>query len=159
MKKLMRASLVAAATVLCANAHATLGGNAASVAQDGSSNLTIPAARQMAQAATGAAQATFSVQTVQSGRIAVSEYVSTATNAVFAIRFAGPYLPDLAQLTGTYFPALQAAMAKIGPRVPVRDISTPTLVLHEQGFMGSFTGYVYDPTLTPVGFDSSILAN
>jgi hypothetical protein len=166
--------LACAFALASSSAFAALGQPAATISQDGSSVLSSVQARQFAQATQAVAQANVTVQTVQSGPIAISEYVRSDTGEVFAIRYAGPYMPNLQQLLGQYFPIVtaqnqQAPAGRPLPRGPVRDIQVTStdpanttglnLVVHEQGFMGSFTGYAYDPTLLPQGFDISNLSN
>lgn len=178
MKKTRNLACAACLALACiavasSSAMAALGQSAGSIAKDGSSRLVGGQARQFAQAAQAVAQANFTVQTVQNGPIVISEYVRADNDEVFALRYAGPYMPNMQQLLGQYFPILTAQNQQVPagkplPRGPVRNIrvagSAPgnttglNLVVHEQGFMGSFSGYAYDPTLLPQGFSTSILA-
>ena len=82
--------------------------------------------------------------------IVVREFVS-AQGQVFAVAWAGPLMPDLQQLLGSYFADYQAAASvkRAGRgRVQLRQ---PGLVLRSGGHMRAYSGHAYIPQLVPAG--------
>ena len=158
--------MLALAWLSAAPALAALGQPASTIAQDGTAAST-PQARAFAaqlqpQAATGTATANYTVQTVQAGSVTIAEYVNTASGLVFALRWQGPYMPDLRQiLSTTHFDALRAALAQ-APAHGVGGVlrmQLPDLVYTASGHMGHYVGMAYQPSLLPPGFDLSALSN
>jgi len=121
---------------------AALGGDEASVEAD---------RVQMKATSVRSEAALYSVHEIQipSGTT-VREFVSRA-GVVFAVTWKGPFMPDLRQTFGAYFPAFQAA-SRAGRsghshlRVEGRD-----LVVHSTGHLRAFAGLAYVPSLVPAG--------
>jgi hypothetical protein len=88
----------------------------------------------------------------------VREYVSQSDGRVFGIAWAGPFVPDLKQLLGTYFQQYSAAAkAQRASHVGTRplDIQEPGLVVQTAGHMRAFSGRAYDPRLLPPGVNAN----
>ncbi len=88
----------------------------------------------------------------------VREYVSRRDGRVFAITWRGPFIPDLKQLLGTYFPQYSQAAneqreSHVG-RHPL-NIQEPGLVVQTAGHMRAFSGRAYDPRLIPAGISEN----
>ncbi len=132
-------------------AWAVLGGNAATVTQDG--QPVAPSGRALAQQGHGIQQQ--SVLTAQN--VTVTEY--SAGGVVFAMSWRGPVMPDLSQLLGTYFSRYTAKLP--APTAATRNkpitILTPDLVLHADGHMRAFSGSAYAPGLVPAGLNLGTL--
>lgn len=82
--------------------------------------------------------------------VTVREYAS-AQGKIFAVSWQGPFLPDLEQLLGAYFPSFKAAAAArraAGARGPV-SIQQDDLVVQSSGHMRAFSGRAYVPSLLP----------
>ena len=84
----------------------------------------------------------------------VREYASPA-GLVFAVSWQGPFVPDMAQLLGSYFTEFQEA-----GRSPVRQrrplaVRTAHLVIEMGGHMRAFHGRVYLPGALPEGVSES----
>lgn len=123
-------------------ALAELGGDAASVQTD---QNRLQAVRR-AMLSNG-----YTVHELQTDSgIIVREYASTA-GKVFAVTWQGPFMPDLQQLLGSYFPAFKiAADARraAGARGPVA-IQQDDLVVQSAGHMRAYSGRAYVPSLIP----------
>jgi Protein of unknown function (DUF2844) len=83
----------------------------------------------------------------------VREYVSP-TGTVFAVSWAGAFVPDMQQLLGAYFQqysaAVKARKASYVGRRPI-NIHEPGLVVQAGGLMRAYSGRVYIPGLVPEG--------
>jgi hypothetical protein len=98
---------------------------------------------------TGAEKYTVHEMQLPSGTT-VREYASPS-GVVFAVAWAGPYVPDLRQLLGTYFaPYIDAAQVKRTGRNRVA-IEQDGLVVHASGHPRAFFGHAYVPQLLPAG--------
>ncbi|HMD86060.1 MAG TPA: DUF2844 domain-containing protein [Terriglobia bacterium] len=86
----------------------------------------------------------------------IREYVSPA-GKVFAISWHAPFIPDLTQLLGSYFPRVQqAAQAKVlrsGPLV----IETRDFVYFSGGRMMNFHGSAHVPGLLPENVTAGVV--
>lgn len=107
-------------------------------------------------------EAGYSVQQITTGAgTVVKEFVSPA-GTVFAVSWAGPAIPNLQQLLGTYFTQLQAA-EQARRTQPVHaghnhlEVRTPTLVMHAGGHMRQYFGMAYVPALVPQNLSLSDL--
>lgn len=83
-------------------------------------------------------------------QITVREYASTQ-GKIFAVSWQGPFMPDLQQLLGTYFPTFKAAAAArraTGARGPVA-LEQDDLVVQSGGHMRAYSGRAYVPSLLP----------
>jgi Protein of unknown function (DUF2844) len=88
--------------------------------------------------------------------IVVREYISHG-GKVFGVSWRGPFIPDMQQLLGGYFPqyvlAARAERERHVGRVPL-NIQLPGLVIQTGGHMRSYFGRAYDPQLLPAGASS-----
>jgi hypothetical protein len=87
--------------------------------------------------------------------VVIREYVSSA-GRVFGIAWQGPFLPDMRQLLGSYFPQFSAAAKRqreshVGRHL--LNIQEQGLVAEANGHMRAYSGRVYVPTLLPEGVD------
>ncbi len=106
--------------------------------------------------ATSAASYTVTQTTFASGTI-VREYASAA-GTVFGIAWAGPAMPNLSALLGTYFPQFDSARNALRSARPGRGplvIDLPGLVVRSGGHMGAFGGQAYLPSALPAGMTAS----
>jgi hypothetical protein len=137
--------------ILCmgcfASAHATLGGDSASVESDRLSLKVERAARQNL-APTGS----YSVhETMLPFGTRIRQYVSNA-NVVFAVSWDGPFLPDFRQLLGLHFDTMvarQANQANAGHRSFNHEDGD--LVIESGGHQRSFVGRAYLKSAIPPG--------
>lgn len=148
-------SALAAGAIVCSSlgvagqAHATLGGDVASVAAN---EQHLVAAKQVQKLASGELH----ILQLPSG-IVVHEYVSS-TGAVYAVTWRGSRMPDLRELLGPYFTQL----SQRGSREPSghhrMSMVGSDLVLRSSGHRGSFVGRAWVPSLLPSGVnvDTSI---
>lgn len=82
--------------------------------------------------------------------IQIREYASAA-GKVFAVTWRGPFLPDLQQLLGAYFPAFKAAAQSHrdgGARGPV-SVEQQDLIVQSGGRLRAFNGRAWVPSLLP----------
>jgi hypothetical protein len=121
-------------------AHATLGGDVASVADN---QAHLGGARTVRKLASGERHEL----TLPSGLV-VHEYVSP-NGAVYAVTWTGPRMPDLRELLGPYFAQLSAGASK-GRHHHV-SLTHPDLVVRSAGHRGSFAGRAWVPSLLPPG--------
>jgi hypothetical protein len=123
-------------------ARAALGGDVTSVEAD----------RVRMKATVVASQAAlYTVHEIQSpsGTI-VREFVS-ATGTVFAVTWHGPFMPDLRQTLGGYFPIYQTA-PRTGPSGHSHlEVERSDLVVRSRGHQRAFSGLAYVPQLVPAG--------
>jgi hypothetical protein len=130
-----------------APAHATLGGNAASMQNDGVRMQARGAARE-----SGSLAGTYTVHetTLPEGTL-VRQYLSTA-GVVFGVAWSGPFKPDLQQLLGPYFGTMVARQSGHrhagAPRLTQRHSD---LVVESAGHARNFTGHAYLPGALPPG--------
>lgn len=141
---LAAAALGVLALLESAPACAALGEPAESVARDGQKLK----AQVRATAATGF---TVHEMTLDSGTV-VREYVGP-DQRVFAVSWSGPQMPDVRQLLGSYYGALQAAPRPAGPRATQRhlDVRTGDLVVQSSGHMRAWSGRAYVASMLPQG--------
>lgn len=139
-------AMLGASCALSIPAHATLGGNVASIASD--------AAAMHATAHTVTTQAAYAVHTLTlPGGTVVREYVSTA-GAVFGVAWNGPTLPDLKTTLGASFDTYVAANAT---RHVNEGVSTDSLVVVSGGHLRAFAGHAYLPPSLPAGVDANTI--
>ncbi|HUI62447.1 MAG TPA: DUF2844 domain-containing protein [Steroidobacteraceae bacterium] len=126
-------------------AHAALGGDAASIQDDG--------ARMKGQVRTAIPAGGYSVEevTIPSGTV-VREYISR-TGRVFAVSWRGPSKPDLRQTLGAYYDQFVT-----GARAPHLGghrhllVRQADLVVESNGRAHAFFGRAYVPSLLPANF-------
>ncbi|MGA7749436.1 MAG: DUF2844 domain-containing protein [Gallionella sp.] len=128
-------------------AHASLGGDSASIEADRLHMNVKLAARQTASS-TGSY--TVNETTLPSGTL-VRQYVSRA-GVVFAVTWSGPFIPDLRQLLGPHFDTMVAQQAKLS-NAGHRHFSLHEsgLVIESGGHPRSFAGRAYLPGALPAG--------
>jgi hypothetical protein len=98
--------------------------------------------------------------TLDSGTV-VREFVSTATNTVFALTWSGPAKPNLRDILGDSFSRFVASSGS-EPGLKVagtsqRELSAPDVVIRSYGHAGHFQGYAYLPAQFPAGVSPSAL--
>lgn len=150
--QLAAALLACGAALLSPGAHAALGQAASSALADGT-----PALQQHQLRAAGATQVTDTTVTDASG-VTIHEF-SGVDGVVFAIAWAGPTIPDLQQLLGSYFPGYRDWL-KAHPAPSYRAalrVRTPQMVAHASGHMRAYSGSAYVPSLVPAGVDLASL--
>jgi hypothetical protein len=125
------------------NAHATLGGDVASIAADAQRMV---GARRVEKLPSGERH----VLELPSGLV-VHEYVS-ATGAVYAVSWSGRTMPDLRELLGPYFAQLSRADAHRGGHHRMSLVGSD-LVIRSSGHRGSFSGRAWVPSLVPADVD------
>lgn len=130
-----------------AAAHASLGGDSASVETD-RAHMKVKHAARLTPSSTGSY--TVHETTLPTGTL-VRQYVSSA-GVVFAVSWSGPFMPDLRQLLGPHFDTMVARQAK------QNHVSHRTLRQHESdlvvesgGHPRSFVGRAYLPNAIPAG--------
>jgi hypothetical protein len=132
--------LVLACLGNASDAHATLGGDVASVAAN---SRGLGAARQVKTLPAGERHEL----TLPSG-IVVHEYVSPG-GAVYAITWRGPRMPDLRELLGPYFAQLSGRASSGGHHR--MNLTGSDLVVQSVGHRRWFTGRAWVPSLVPPG--------
>jgi len=86
----------------------------------------------------------------------VREYASPA-GLVFAVSWRGPFVPDLAQLLGSYFQEFQqASQAPVRRRCPLA-VRTERLVVELGGHMRAFRGRAYLPGALPNAVSTAVV--
>ena len=141
------ALLVVAAGAGAGPALASLGGTYASVEAD--------SVQMVAKRATAAA-ATHMVHSLVLPNGGVAREFARRDGVVFAVSWRGPGRPDLRQLLGDYFGAMQADNARAGRlrRLPL-SVNRSDFILRSGGHPGAFWGMAYVPQLVPAGFSSA----
>ena len=87
----------------------------------------------------------------------VREYVSPA-GKVFAVSWQGPFVPNLQQLLGSYFPYLQQyAQAQTGRRGGPLLIQNENFVFTSGGHMRGYHGRAYVPSLLPTNLTPEVV--
>jgi Protein of unknown function (DUF2844) len=126
-----------------APAWAALGGDVASVQADGVS---------MKAAVRVTAASTYSIHELPStSGTSVKEFVG-ADGKVFALSWQGPFMPDLRQLLGEYFPQYSAAAAATPGSHRSLRVNQPGLVVQSSGRMRAFSGRAWIPGMLPQNF-------
>jgi hypothetical protein len=125
-------------------AHATLGGDVASVAVN---HQRLGGEIHVQKLASGERHEL----TLPSGLV-VHEYLSPG-GAVYAITWHGPRMPDLRELLGPYF--AQISQRDAFPRNGHHQmmVTGADLVIRSGGHRGSFSGRAWVPSLVPAGVD------
>ncbi len=139
---------------VCIEASAVLG-QMATNPKSGASSPNPRSAISKVQAVTQpAAAAGFSAQEVQfENGTTVTEFLSP-NGTVFAIRWAGPVLPDLSYFLGKSFNAFKQEtdrVRKAGSHGSPVNMKLDSLVVNSSGRMKSFVGHAYVPSLVPPG--------
>lgn len=130
-----------------AAAHASLGGDSASIEAD-RLRMNVKHAARLTASSTGSY--TVNETTLLSGTL-IRQYVSSA-GVVFAVAWSGPFMPDLRQLLGPHFDTMVAQQAKqthAGHRL--FSLHEPGLVIESGGHPRSFVGRAYLPGALPAG--------
>jgi len=123
-------------------AHATLGGNVASVADN---HQRLGGASHVQKLAVGERHEL----RLPSG-IVVHQYVSPA-GAVYAITWSGPRAPDLRELLGPYFAQISQRDSFLRNGHHQMTVTGTNLVIRAGGHRGSFSGRAWVPSLVPAG--------
>ena len=86
----------------------------------------------------------------------VHEYLDGA-GTVFAVSWAGPFLPDLKEVLGVHFQAMVDHVHQhpgSGARAQLR-LQSDDVVIFSGGRPGAFEGRAWVPALLPAGFDTN----
>jgi Protein of unknown function (DUF2844) len=130
--------------------RASLGGNEASVLDDGV---------QLHGAVSSVTQQNYDTLEINAeAGTRVREYLGR-DGVVFAVTWSGPAVPDLRQLLGTHFEEYTAALTRLdrpGLRRSVR-VASPGLIVETDGHMRAYTGRARLPTLVPAGVSTDEL--
>jgi Protein of unknown function (DUF2844) len=126
------------------HAHATLGGDIASVEAD---QDRLRAVRQITKLPFGERHDLL----LPSG-VVVREYVSPG-GTVFAITWHGPRMPDLRGLLGASFEQWVESDTRVRQGPHRTTMTGPDLVVRSGGHRGSFAGRAWVPSLVPPGVD------
>ena len=133
-------------------AHASLGGNSASVEADRlHMNATAAVYMPKIPPKIPSAGAYTVTETVLPSGTRVRQYVSAA-GVVFGVAWSGPFMPDLRQLLGPSFATMvarQANLTNAGHRH--FGVHEPGLVIESGGHPRSFAGRAYLPSAVPAG--------
>jgi hypothetical protein len=130
--------------VIAGPAHAALGGDAASIAND---TAALEASREITQAA----GVEVHVLHLRSGTT-VHEYA--AHGKVFAIAWGGPVIPDLRRLLGSYFDAyVNDPQGRGTGHHTMRVVQTRDWVVQSAGHQNGFVGRAWLSNELPAGFD------
>lgn len=87
----------------------------------------------------------------------VREYVSPA-GKVFGVSWQGPYVPNMQQLLGSYFPYLQQyAQAQTGRHGGPLMIQRDNFVFISGGHMRGYRGRAYVPSLLPTNVSPEVV--
>jgi hypothetical protein len=126
------------------DSHAALGGDTASieadrVALEATHEITVMPAWEI------------HVLRLPSGTV-VREYVLRG-GKVFAIVWAGPQLPSLRNLLGSYFDPYVSSPRERPAQHNLRIVATPDWVVQSAGHPQAFIGRAWLPTQLPKGFD------
>lgn len=89
------------------------------------------------------------------GRV-IREYVSNG-GMVFAVAWAGPTMPDLSTLLGSYFNAFHQASASTSRHRGPVYVETGQLVVESGGRMGAFRGRAYLNNMIPSNFSKDVI--
>jgi hypothetical protein len=141
--------ILMAGLVLAGSAAAWAGLDDAPTREDGVAVQT-----SQGSTATGVAY-TIEHRTLRSG-VAVDEFVD-GTGKVFAVKWSGPFKPNLRELLGRHFDAYRQHRAGAGRRGgPNSRVSVDTgeAVVLSDGHMGAFQGRAWLPSRLPAGFDT-----
>jgi len=141
-------AVAAPITLVSVAAFAALGENESSIAAE---QAQMHATRRIIQAAT------HSIHEMQTpaGHV-IREYVSPS-GTVFGVTWQGPSKPDLKQLLGTHFDALQQTVKSSAIRRGPIVIRQPNLVFEMGGHMRAFSGRAYLPQLVPEGVQADAI--
>lgn len=136
------ATLALAGLLLTTGAHATLGGDEASVYAD---------ARALSTMATRQAGLGYTRYDLPLGRGVLHEYAGPS-GQVFAVSFGGGPVPSLQQLLGSYVDTYASAVAhQTGDHRSAR-VDTPQLKAALHGRPNAVSGRIWLPPLTPSDF-------
>lgn len=137
---------------MTSQAHAELGGKAASVDND-----RVRLHARISRSAVTSTNVTQHDLTLADGT--VTRQFTNSAGVVFAVSWNGPMRPNLRQLFGAYYPRLQSAAAKTA-RLHARMAFTANdndFVVRSGGHPGGFWGYAVLPAQVPADFDASRL--
>jgi hypothetical protein len=147
---MLLAPLLALLLPLQQSAHATLGG-APSTAQASGAVQAPQAQLKAAPEAAAEVHAGYTVhQTTTPGGTVVREYTADSTGQVFAVRWKGPFMPDLQQLLGEHYQSF-ADGARQGRGRSSLLVQQPGLVIYSGGRMRAFAGMAYLSQQLPEG--------
>jgi hypothetical protein len=138
--KTLAAMAIVAGLGVARDAHATLGGDVASVAAN---QQNLSATRVVTKTTFGDRH-----DLVLASGVVVHEYISPA-GAVYAVTWRGPRMPDLRELLGPYFTQLSSKSKRGGHHHAT--LTGTDLVVQSQGHGHAFSGRAWAPSLVPAG--------
>lgn len=142
--------LAMSAMLLCtATAHASLGGDAATVVAD---------ADEVHGIANSEVRGQYEVRDIEGNGLHLREYL-TRQGRVFAVAWTGLVMPNLERLLGTHFSAYSAAVAGLPTPGLHRSvhIASRELVVYSGGHLRAYGGRAYLPASVPVGVEPAEL--
>ena len=168
-----KSQIISALFIVCGlfssyQAHAVLGGDAASTAVIGKSlpGTVKMAKRAVVQKASGSSTAPssgatsdslYTVQETDAPGTTVREFISP-DGKVFAVAWRGIVEPDLSVLFGDSYAEYQAEQAKKQPsRERHESVNTTVLKVRRSGHVRDRRGVAYIPSLVPAGVDAGAL--
>jgi hypothetical protein len=123
-------------------AAAALGGNVSSIEAD-RAHMKALLVRSEA--------ALFTVHQLQTANGTTVRELVSAAGVVFAVTWKGPFLPDLRQTLGTYFPSYEAAPRTGNSGHSHFTVQGSDLVVLSRGHLRAYSGLAYVPSLVPTG--------
>ncbi|HEY8026921.1 MAG TPA: DUF2844 domain-containing protein [Burkholderiaceae bacterium] len=137
----------AACLVMPLAAHAALGGNIASIETD---RVQMKATSRVART-----ENAFTVhELVMNSGTTVREYVAK-DGTIFGVAWRGPAIPNLQQLLGQYFSALNDSAAVKRNGHAQLQVHQDDLVVHASGHMRAFAGHAYLSSKLPQGVQAT----
>lgn len=152
MRMFFRVLGAALGALIASHAQATLG-------EKLGNNGTASQARPVAAVST-VTQSTYTDNATSLDSGVVIHEFSRADSTVFAVAWAGPVIPDMQQLLGTYFSKFIGARTSSSTQaggLSQLHSTQQDLVVHSSGRLGRFHGLIYVPSLVPAGLDAEQL--
>ena len=150
MKTMVFGACLSAATLGAADAHATLGGDEASIVE----NRHHLHATQTVEKREGLERHRLALR---SGML-IHEYLSPS-GTVYAISWHGERVPDLRELLGPYFAQLEQNTTRRRGSHHASNLTGDDLVIQSVGHRHLFSGRAWVPSLVPAGVDPAKLGS
>ncbi len=99
----------------------------------------------------------FSVHEITSANGTVVRQYAAPSGVVFGVSWQGPFVPNLSQLLGAYFPEYQRAVQSAVRRRGPLSVRTDHLVIQAGGHMRALHGRVYVPQLVPTSVSAEVV--
>jgi hypothetical protein len=95
--------------------------------------------------------ALYTVHQLQTANGTLIRELVSAAGVVFAVTWKGPFLPDLRQTLGTYFPSYEAAPRAGNSSHSHFAVQGADLIVVSRGHLRAYSGLAYVPSLVPTG--------